>query len=194
MATDITDINQLDPNGTYTYADYLLWKFKERVELFKGKILKMSPAPARKHQDISGNIYLKLGNFFKSQKCKLYSALFDVRLPNKNDDKIYTVVQPDLCVVCDMEKLDERGCVGAPDLVIEILSPGNSKREMKYKFDLYEETGVREYWIVDPNTESVLMNILENGKYTIKRPIVDDEVCSHIFPDLKIHTSEIFME
>lgn len=191
---NITNINQLDPNGTYTYADYLLWKFKERVELFKGKILEMSPGPARKHQDVSGNIYLKLGNFFKNKKCKLYSAPFDVRFPNKSDDNIYTVVQPDLCVICDMEKLDDRGCLGAPDLIIEILSPGNSKREMKYKLDLYEEAGVREYWIVDPNTESIFINILENGKYTTKKPIVEDEIVSYIFPNLKIHTSEIFAE
>lgn len=190
----ITDINQLDSNGTYTYADYLLWKFKERVELFKGKILEMSPAPARKHQDVSGNIYLKLGNFFKNKKCKLYSAPFDVRFPNKNDDNIYSVVQPDLCVICDMEKLDDRGCLGAPDLIIEILSPGNTKKEMKYKFDLYEEAGVQEYWVVYPSEENVYVNVLENGEYRTLRPIVDDYVTSLKFPDLKIHTSEIFAE
>lgn len=191
---EITNINQLDLNGTYSYADYLLWKFKERVELFKGKILEMSPAPNRKHQSVSMNLTLDLGNIFKNKKCKLYSAPFDVRLlKQKAEDKdIYTVVQPDLCVICDETKLDDRGCIGAPDLVIEILSPGNSKREMKDKFQLYEEAGVREYWIIDPNQESVLINVLENGKYKSHYPIIDDEVSSYIFPDIKIHTDDIF--
>lgn len=194
MATSITNINQLDLNGTYSYADYLLWKFKERVELFKGKILEMSPAPSRKHQDVSGNLYGFLFMLFKNKTCKLYSAPFDVRLPKHNteDKEIYTVVQPDLCIICDLEKLDDRGCVGAPDLVVEILSPGNSKREMKDKFQLYEEAGVREYWIIDPNQESVLINVLENGEYITKRPVVDDIVSSYIFPNVKIHTNDIF--
>lgn len=191
MATIITDINQLDLNGTYSYADYLLWKFKERVELFKGKIFKMSPAPNTKHQSISMNLTLGLGNIFKNE-CRLFSAPFDVRFPKRGESQIYTVVQPDLCIICDPNKLDDRGCIGAPDLIIEILSPGNSKKEMKLKFNLYEEAEVREYWIVDPNQESVLINVLENGKYNTQNPIIDDEVTSIIFPNLKIHTDDIF--
>ncbi|MDO4727963.1 MAG: Uma2 family endonuclease [Bacteroidota bacterium] len=191
---EITDINQLDLNKTYSYADYLLWRFKERVELFRGKILKMSPAPNRKHQDVSINLTLGIGNIFKGQKCKLYTAPFDVRIPKHSleDKDIFSVVQPDLCIICDLSKLDERGCIGAPDLVIEILSPSNSKKEMKEKFQLYEESGVKEYWIIDPNQESVLVNVLENGKYHTQNPIVDDDVNSIIFPNLKIHTDEIF--
>lgn len=194
MATVITDINQLDLNGTYSYADYLLWRFKERVELFKGKILKMSPAPNRKHQEITGALHIELGNLFKNKSCKVYIAPFDVRIPiqSKRDEEIFTVVQPDLCIICDPNKLDDRGCVGAPDLVIETLSPGNSKKEMKHKFELYQEAGVREYWIVDPNQESVLINVLENGKYITQNPIVDDEITSIIFPNVKIHTNDIF--
>ena len=191
---EITDINQLDLNGTYSYADYLLWKFQERVELFKGRILKMSPAPSRKHQEISSSLHGELFSIFKKQKCKLFSAPFDVRIPreSKEDKEIFTVVQPDLCIICDPKKLDDRGCIGAPDLVIEILSTGNSKKEMKNKFELYEEAGVKEYWIVDPNQESVLICVLEDEKYTIKKPIIDDYVTSHIFPNLKIHTNDIF--
>lgn len=190
----ITDINQLDLNGTYSYADYLLWKFKERVELFRGKILKMSPAPSRKHQDVSMNITREFFSLFKDKRCKMYVAPFDVRLPKKNieDKEIFTVVQPDLCIICDRTKLDDKGCVGAPDLIIEILSPGNSKREMKDKYQLYEEAGVREYWIIDPNQESVFINILENGKYKNQYPIIDDYVVSHIFPNIKVHTDDIF--
>lgn len=193
MAT-ITNINQLDLNGIYTYADYLLWKFEERVELFRGKILQMSPAPSLRHQKVSLNTTLCLGNIFKGKKCQLFTAPFDVRLPLKNEkgDQIHTVVQPDLCVICDENKLDERGCIGAPDLAIEILSPGNSKREMKQKFEIYEEAGVLEYWIIDPSHESILVNTLENGKYRTLKPVVDDYIVSKIFPNIKIHTSEIF--
>ncbi|EKB61667.1 Uma2 family endonuclease [Bergeyella zoohelcum] len=192
---EITNINQLDLDKTYSYADYLLWKFKERVELFRGKILQMSPAPNVKHQTIARTLYGHFFSFYKDNMiCNFFPAPFDVRLPKQNteDQSIYTVVQPDLCVICDESKLDEKGCIGAPDLIIEILSPGNSKREMKYKFELYEEAGVREYWIVDPNQESVLMNVLEDGKYTTLNPIVDKEFSSVIFPSLKMHTNDIF--
>ncbi|WOC52354.1 restriction endonuclease [Bergeyella porcorum] len=190
----ITNINQLDLNKTYSYADYLLWRFKERVELIKGKILKMSPAPSRKHQEISRNINRVLDQYFYGQKCKLYYAPFDVRIPRQsnNDKEVFTVVQPDLCVVCDESKLDDKGCIGAPDLIVEILSPGNSKREMKDKFELYQESGVREYWIVDPNQESVLIYILKNGEYIGLKPVVDDVAVSYIFPDLTVHTNDIF--
>ncbi|WP_394265220.1 Uma2 family endonuclease [Bergeyella zoohelcum] len=193
---EITNINQLDLNSTYSYADYLLWKLKERVELFRGKILKMSPAPSRKHQEISFNLTLTIGHLFRNSPCKLYIAPFDVRLPktpqNRADQEVFTVVQPDLCIVCDENKLDDKGCIGAPDLIIEILSPGNSKKEMKSKFEIYEEAGVREYWIVDPVYESVLINVLENGVYRTFRPIVDNEVKSHIFPNIVLHTQNIF--
>ncbi|WP_042344549.1 Uma2 family endonuclease, partial [Capnocytophaga canis] len=150
---NVLNINQLDvENGVYTYADYLLWKFEERVELLKGKIFKMSPAPSLKHQKISMNLSGLLWQFLRGKKCQLFSAPFDVRLPKKEEkgDNIHTVVQPDLCIICDESKLDERGCIGAPDLIIEILSPGNSKKEMKNKFELYQESGVEEYWIVNP--------------------------------------------
>lgn len=189
----ITNINQLDLNGVYTYADYLLWKFEERVELFKGKISKMSPAPNVKHQKISRNLTGELYSLFKHKTCQLFSAPFDVRLPqNKGDEQIFTVVQPDLCIICDPEKLDERGCVGAPDLVIEILSPGNSKKEMKNKFELYEEAGVREYWVVHPTEENVLVYVLEKGEFKGTKPVVDDFITSYIFPDLKVHTNDVF--
>ncbi len=193
MAT-ITDINQLDLNGTYTYADYLLWKFEERIELIKGKIFKMSPAPSTKHQRILGDLHLVLAPYFKRQKCQIFLAPFDVRLPKKgkNNEQILTVVQPDLCVVCDPEKIDEKGCIGAPDLIVEIISPGNSKKEMRNKFQLYEEVGVQEYWIIHPSEEHILVNVLEDGKYRTLRPIVDDYITSVKFPELKIHTSDIF--
>ena len=190
----ITNINQLDPiNGLYTYAEYLLWQFEERVELFKGKLFKMS-APSPAHQVVQSNLNIELGLYFRNQKCQIYPAPFDVRLPAKGEtgDAIHTVVQPDLCVVCDRTKIDSRGCIGAPDLVIEIISPGNSKKELKQKFKLYEEAGVREYWVIHPSEEYVIVNVLENNHYKTLSPIVDDEVHSVIFPTLKVHTKEIF--
>ncbi len=190
----INNINQLDFNKVYTYADYLLWKFEERVELLKGRIFKMSPAPNRNHQKISMNLVLELGTLFKNKSCELYSAPFDVRLSttNKKDEEIITVVQPDLCVVCDKSKLDERGCLGSPDLVVEILSPGNSKKEMKNKYELYEESGVKEYWIVNPLEEMIAIYTLRDGIYIGLKPVVDDYITSPLFPDLKIHTDEVF--
>ena len=189
---EITSLNQLDlVNGIYSYADYLVWKIKERVELLKGKILEMS-APSPIHQEISGNLQGALFVFLKNSRCKLYTAPFDVRFPQKGESQVYTVVQPDLCVVCDFEKIDSKGCVGAPDLVVEILSPGNSKKEMKSKFALYQEEGVREYWIVDPDRELVFVYVAENKKFKPTIPIADDYVYSTIFPDFKIHTSDLF--
>jgi len=189
---EITDINQLDLNKTYTFADYLLWRFKERVELIKGKVLKMSPAPATSHQRISRKLSNILIPFFESTACELFYAPFDVRLPNKTGE-ILTVVQPDLCVICDPTKIDDKGCLGAPDLVVEILSPGNSKKEMNLKFSLYEESGVSEYWVVDSSEKFILIYSLENGEYISRKPVADGEMLQSIkFPDLKFSTENLF--
>ncbi|MGP2570583.1 Uma2 family endonuclease [Ornithobacterium rhinotracheale] len=192
---EITNINQLDPNGSYTYADYLLWKFQERVELIKGKIFRMSPAPARIHQDISMNLSLDLGNYFRHKSCKLYSAPFDVRLTTKDkkNNEVTTVVQPDLCVICDPAKLDERGCVGAPDLVIEILSPGNTKNEVQIKYELYQESGIAEYWVVRPVYEEIQVFVLEQGKYNLAHTYTGSDILhSPQFPELAVDLSEVF--
>lgn len=157
----VLTFNDLDPNGTYTYADYVKWTFEERLELIKGKIFNMSPAPTRRHQKISGKLFTPISNFLDGKPCEVYSAPFDVRLTplkgkKRKDNQIYTVVQPDICVICDIDKLDDRGCIGAPDLIIEILSPGNTKKEMSDKFQVYEENGVREYWLVEPNDNVII--------------------------------------
>jgi len=162
-------VEEPDPSESYTYADYLKWKFEEQMELIRGKIFKMSPAPAPLHQEICGNLNTAINIYLKKKKCKVYPAPFDVRLPEKNhtgDKEITTVVQPDLCIICDLSKIDERGCIGAPDLIIEVLSPGNSQKEVRLKFDLYEEAGVKEYWLVYPIEQSVAVFLLnEKGKY-----------------------------
>jgi Uma2 family endonuclease len=193
----ITDINQLDFDKTYSYADYLTWKFQERLEIFKGKLFKMSPAPSTSHQKVASNLHGILWSKFKNHSCKLFSAPFDVRLLDKkkttNYSDVITVVQPDLCIICDENKLDQRGAFGAPDLVIEILSPGNSKKEMKYKFDLYEEAGVLEYWIVNPEDKTILIYILKENQFIGIHPLIEeDQMNSPLFPQLDFIVEEIF--
>lgn len=189
----IVDYNSLDLNGTYTYLDYMKWQFTERVELIKGKILKMSPAPNRRHQAILVNLFKPFQYYFKNQKCKWYPAPFDVRLPIPKGIKDSTVVQPDICVICDIEKLDEQGCNGSPDLVVEVLSPGNSKHEMNTKFELYEQAGVREYWIIQPETKLVLLYVLDNGIYKGLRPFIEGQTFnSVVFPELEVVVDELF--
>lgn len=195
----ITQFSQLDLNAHYTYADYLLWQFKDRVELIRGKVFKMSPAPNVKHQRIAAYLNFRLYAFFEHTSCQVFPSPFDVRLTRKDkasDRETTTVVQPDLCVVCDLSKLDERGCNGAPDLAIEILSPGNTRREMREKYEVYEEAGVREYWMVDPSEKIVLIYVLnEQGRYIGLQPLTEDVALkSTIFPELSIPLEEVFRE
>jgi Uma2 family endonuclease len=189
-------VEEPDPSVTYTYADYLKWNFEERLELFRGKIFRLS-APNTMHQVIAGNLFVAIKNFLGKQTCKAFIAPFDVRLPVKNrtkDNEVTTVVQPDVCVVCDESKIDARGCCGAPDLVIEILSPGNSKKEVKLKYTLYEEAGVLEYWIVYPEEETITVLLLnEHGKFDITTLYTADDIihCQTI-PGFSINTNDIF--
>ncbi|MFM9944584.1 MAG: Uma2 family endonuclease [Bacteroidia bacterium] len=189
----ITDYFKLDLNGTYTYSDYMLWHFKERVELIRGKIFKMSPAPNTNHQRLSFNLTTLFDSKFKGHKCQIFFAPFDVRLPVKSILKNTTVVQPDLCIICDESKLDEQGCNGAPDLVVEILSPGNARHEMRTKFDLYEESGVKEYWIVEPANQTVLIYTLQGDKYIGLQPYTSEDIIeSPLFPEIKINAEDLF--
>lgn len=128
----ITNIAQLDRAKTYSYADYLTWRFDEMVELIKGKVFMMSPASAARHQAIASRLHGIIYQYFRHNACNTYFAPFDVRLvkEKKEDAAIFTVVQPDICVVCDEKKIDERGCIGAPDWVIEILSPATAKKDL----------------------------------------------------------------
>jgi Uma2 family endonuclease len=122
-------VEEPDPSLEYSYADYLKWKFEERVELIRGRIMKTT-APNRKHQEVAAELITLLKNHLRNKPCKAYVAPFDVRISKKGETenkKIFTVVQPDVCVICDESKLDDKGCIGAPDLVVEILSPGDSK-------------------------------------------------------------------
>jgi Uma2 family endonuclease len=197
MSSVITKFSQLDLKGTYSYADYLLWQFSERVELIKGKIFKMSPAPSSSHQDISMNLIRVIDKVFYKTPCKFYAAPFDVRLINYKEstpeNKITSVVQPDLCVICDRSKVDAKGCLGSPDLVVEILSFGNSKKEMDTKFDLYQENKILEYWIVNPFQKTILIYVLENDRYIGLKPFLEDsKIISPTFPNLKVSVKKVF--
>ena len=160
----------LDLKKRYSYADYLTWADDIRRELIEG-FIKMFPAPRRIHAEVSANITWHLGYVIRKNKgkCKVFSAPFDVRFPKNGEtenNKIFTVVQPDICVICDPTKLDEDGCLGAPDMIVEILSPSTGKRDLSEKFILYEAHGVKEYWIVYPQDKAVHIFLLqENGKY-----------------------------
>lgn len=184
--------------GNYTYADYLRWDTEETVELIKGKVFKKAAAtPRRIHQWVAGNLYTEMNLFPKGKKCQAYIAPFDVRLPvkSKRDDKIYTVVQPDICVVCDPAELDDRGCIGAPDLVVEVLSPGNKQLELQHKFEVYESSGIKEYWIVDPESQTLLVYTLIDGKYQASRLMTSgDKVKSSVLKDFELDLGEFFAD
>jgi len=189
----------LDLNKRYTYADYLTWMDDVRRELFDGFIRLMTPAPSRMHQEISFNLSRLFGNFIHNKHCKGFAAPSDVRFPkddkSKSDKQVYTVLQPDLFIVCDLSKLDDRGCLGAPDLVIEIISPKNSKRDTHDKFEIYQQHGVREYWIINPNDENVTVFILDDkSKFQFVGIYAeDDKIPVNIFNgDLKVDLTEVF--
>lgn len=198
----ITDISQLDPNGTYTYGDYLKWQFDETVELLRGKISRMSPAPKKRHQTFATRLSRYLVVYFYPTSCQLFYAPFDVRLPNpqypETSKKVHTVVQPDLCVVCDEAKLDENGCQGAPDWIIEITSPGTIKKDFGEKFSLYEESGVKEYWIAVPEAKTVHQYVLRGERFALERLYEnsDDEespiLQPTLFSDLLVDIREVF--
>jgi Uma2 family endonuclease len=159
----------------------------------------MSPAPRRVHADVSTNIVKHLLSVLAKNKgkCKVYYAPFDVRFPQNGEtahDKIYTVVQPDICVVCDLSKLDELGCCGAPDMIVEVLSPSTFKKDVTEKFALYEEHGVKEYWIVHPKDRAINVYLLqENGKYDAGTLYEwEGKIPVHVFDNYLIDLNDIF--
>lgn len=194
----ITDIRELNSSCRYTYADYLKWQFDELVELIRGQVFKMSPAPNTAHQTCASNLHINIGQFLKGTPCKIFSAPFDVRLklPSQTGDQIDTVVQPDLCVICDESKLDFRGCMGPPDWIIEILSESTAQKDLTDKFELYQEVGVREYWIVHPAEKTVLPYYLaDSGLYALPRPnpfTENEKIPVYVFKGFIIDAKEIF--
>jgi Uma2 family endonuclease len=187
----------LDMEKVHTYADYYKWKFEEPVELLHGRVFKVGPAPGSMHQRVSSKLHIAIGNYLANHKCEVFSAPFDVRIQRKtkDDTDITTVLQPDIYVICDPAKIDERGCIGPPDVAIEILSAGNSSKEMKVKYDVYEEAGVKEYWVVDPLRETVQVNVLEEGSYTpLKTLVTGTMLTSKTLPGFSLSLSKLFPE
>ena len=191
----ISNFEDIDASLTYSYAHYLNWLFDDRVELIKGKIFKMC-APSPHHQQISVHLASLIFNFLKGKPCKIYTAPFDVRFPkeSKADKEIYTVLQPDICVICNLSKIDNRGCIGAPDIVVEILSPGNNKTELLNKYSIYEEFGVKEYWIISPSEKTFLKYTLDiDGKYQPSKLLtLSEQVYTNILPGFVLNLDEVF--
>ena len=207
----ITDISQLDADRVYTYADYLTWRLNERVELINGKIFRMFPAlpdevkagsgrersrtPSSEHQRIVSALHGNIYPYIKNKKCRIFPAPFDVVLPSRSGD-LDTVVQPDITVICDLSKITEKGCMGAPDLVVEVVSKGSIRKDLHEKFSLYEQSGVKEYWLVLPAERSLILFTLDDkGTYQPAKPLTrGDKVISQVLPGLEIDLDEIFPE
>jgi Uma2 family endonuclease len=183
--------------GKYSYADYLNWPMDEMVEIIKGKLFKMTLAPSRLHQKIALKLGSGLFQFLKDKPCEVYLAPFDVRLPSfsPKNEEIYTVVQPDICVICDKSKLDDAGCVGPPDLIVEILSPGNNRKELQNKFEVYQESGVKEYWVIHPIEQTLLIYSLKNGAFIPSRLFTSgDTVGSNSVQGFTLNLEEFFKD
>jgi Uma2 family endonuclease len=190
----------------FTYADYLKWPPGERWELIDGQAYAMSPAPSNFHQLIVGELFATIHNHLRGKPCRPFVAPFDVRLSHAgtDDQQVDTVVQPDISVVCDPQKLkDNRGCLGAPDWVIEVLSPGTAIHDQRTKRALYERHGVAEYWLVHPGDRSVtiyrlqtgLQSGLQAGVYGQSLVLGSEDNCApQAFPELVIAVAEIFRD
>ena len=179
----------------YTYKDYMTWNDNKFWELIDGVAYQMAP-PVRKHQRILTELVRQFSNYLLDKACEVFPAPFGVRLPleNEEDEYIKNAILPDIVVVCDEKKLDDAGCRGAPDLIIEILSPSTSKRDLEDKFNLYEKAGVKEYWIADPYNDYLRVYILDkDGKYTESQIYFKDgKVKASIFPELEIDLGLVF--
>lgn len=186
----------IDLSQRYSYADYLTWDDGERWEIMDGLPYNMTAAPSRRHQRVLGRLFSRFSNYFKSKPCEVYISPFDVRLAEdiSDDYLIENVVQPDLSVFCDKSKLDDKGAIGAPDLVVEVLSPATATKDLKSKILIYQRYGVREYWIVDPLEDWVdVLVIGADGRYGLGKQVSgEDFAVSSIFPELKIKCIDLF--
>lgn len=184
----------------YTYENYLSWPEEERWEIIDG-IAYSQATPSPLHQKIVGNLYFQLHSYFQGKECTPFMAPFTVRLPldggETDEKKNKNVVEPDLTVVCDKSKLDKSGYAGAPALVIEVVSKSSIKRDNLLKRNKYEKAGVQEYWIVTPETETIVSYVLnEQGHYDVPDVLVlgeDENIQSKVFDDLVIDLKEIFV-
>ncbi|MGN0437526.1 MAG: Uma2 family endonuclease [Lachnospiraceae bacterium] len=177
----------LAKKNIYTIQDIFKLPENERAELIAGNMY-MHAAPSRMHQKIVSFLHLEIGNYIRKKggDCEVYPAPFAVFI--KQDDKNY--VEPDISVICNPEKLDEDGCHGAPDWIIEVVSPGTSSHDYVAKLNLYAEAGVREYWIVDPRTNTITVYFFES-ELSVPRYTFDDKVKVRIYEDLEVDFTKL---
>ncbi|MBF0405922.1 MAG: Uma2 family endonuclease [Candidatus Riflebacteria bacterium] len=196
------DIAKKIENREYTYSDISSFPAEERWEVILGELYNMTPAPCTRHQEISGSLFNKIYNFLEGKPCMVFHAPFDVRLPEKNqsDDETTTVVQPDILVVCDEDKIDEKGCRGAPDWIVEILSPSTRRKDLIIKTALYEKHKVKEYWVIYPDEN--MLQVFEFPKnensdkcdeYIQKRIYIGNAKATvNVLPGLEIDLRKVF--
>ena len=192
---EVKSSNTEEPDlaGYYNYADYLQWTFDGMVELINGKIFKMAPAPTTSHQLLLMELSYLVMHHLRRKNCKVFVAPFDVRLSKFKEDKLIdSIVQPDLCIICDSTKIDERGCNGAPDMIVEILSPSTALRDLDLKFKLYEENAVKEYWIVQPNDQTVSVFDLIESKFVLRGIYHSRKIIELKTIALEIDLNEVF--
>lgn len=185
--------------GSYTAADYITWKTRELLELIRGKIFRMSPAPSAWHQRVFKNLYDQIKETHRAKSgCEIWLAPFDVFLIHPGEDWKNTknIVEPDLCIVCDTHKIQKRGCIGAPDFVVEILSPSTRKKDATLKLELYQEYGVREYWMISIAERMIIVNLLnKHGIYDTQKPVLEGQILSpRDFPEITIDLNELFRD
>jgi Uma2 family endonuclease len=182
----------------YTYSDYLAWPDEERWELLDGIPYNMTPAPSLKHQRVHRELFRQIANFLVGKSCEVFSSPFDVRFPvaDEPDEKIENLAQPDISIICDKSKLDEKGCRGAPDLIIEILSPSTSRKDRMIKFNMYERFGVKEYWLISPEDKTVeVFTLNKNRKYSRPEFYTEEYMIQcRIIEGLRIDLSTVFGE
>jgi Uma2 family endonuclease len=189
----ITDINQLDLSKEYTYSDYLTWRVRERIELIMGRIFRMSPAPSSEHQQIVSALHANIYQYLRNKSCRVFPSPFDVVLSSPSG-KQNNVVQPDISVICDLSKITEKGCMGAPDLVVEVVSKSSVNKDLHENYVLYEQHGVMEYWLVLPAERSLIIFTLDNqGKYQPAKPLTKGDIAvSHVLGGIRVDLDEIF--
>jgi len=189
--SDALRIDETDESRSYTYADYLKWEGPERYQLINGEVFQMA-SPTVEHQAILRDLLLQFGTWLKGKPCQVFAAPLDVRLFPKKDKSDKTVVQPDLLVVCDKSKLAKGSVDGAPDLVIEIVSPSNTHSELFLKFQYYLKAGVKEYWVIDPEKKKVQVNIYQEGRYNSTIFNKNDSIFVTVLSGLEIQLKSIF--
>lgn len=173
----------------YTEEDYYNLPENIRAELIEGNLFYNQAAPSRIHQTILGGLYAAIHNYFKAKggSCRVYPAPFAVRL----NERRKTIVEPDISVICDPSKLTDRGCDGAPDWIIEIISPTTSSHDYVRKLNLYANAGVREYWIVDPMKKSIFVYYLEQTHFDVEVYTFQDRIKANLYEDLYLDFTEL---